>query len=71
MTEDSGADYGGAEELIFSAEQLAVIDRLVTARLAAASAPTSSVSGSDDPPPTSASSTLPSSGHGKFSFVSS
>ena len=68
MTEDPGAGSGGggAEELIFLAEQLAGIDRLVTAGLVAASVPTPSVSGSNNPQPTSAPPILPSLEHGKF-----
>lgn len=69
MAEDFGAGSKGAEELTFSAEQLAVIYRWVTTRLAATSVPTSSVLGGADLLPTSIPSTLPSSEHGKFLFV--
>ena len=40
-SDDAGATSGLHEELTFSAEQLVVIDRLIAARVAAASVPAS------------------------------
>ena len=65
MAEETGTGEGG-EELTFSAEQLAVIDRIVAARLAAVSVPASPVLGGADPPSSSVPPILPSSATGKF-----